>query len=247
MFILKDYYKVPKQLLSIGTTNVKTKKSLAYGYHTLILYLSPASQNSEGKNLCPASTEGCRAACLFTAGRGIFTSTQSARLNRTQYFLKNRKGFMEQMVKEIKKEYKKYGDTLCIRLNGTSDIAWENIPVDGAKNIFEKFNKIIFYGYTKVFNRLLQPQPKNHHLTFSYAETEINHMYSMMALELGYSVAMVFGTTNPDNFPKTYKGVPVVNGDLHDLTFLAPKGSIIALKMKGDAKKDTTGFVVRDF
>jgi hypothetical protein len=36
-----------------------------------------------------------------------------------------------------------------------------------------------------------------------------------------------------------------VDGDLNDLAFEHPKGSIILLKEKGRAKKDKTGFVVR--
>jgi hypothetical protein len=34
---------------------------------------------------------------------------------------------------------------------------------------------------------------------------------------------------------------------MHDLTFLHDKNTIIGLKAKGMAKKDTTGFVVKDF
>lgn len=36
-----------------------------------------------------------------------------------------------------------------------------------------------------------------------------------------------------------------VDGDRHDLRFLDPKGSIVCLKAKGQAKNDTSGFVIR--
>ena len=39
---------------------------------------------------------------------------------------------------------------------------------------------------------------------------------------------------------------PVFNGDTNDLRFLDPKGAIIGLYAKGKAKKDCTGFTVRD-
>lgn len=35
-----------------------------------------------------------------------------------------------------------------------------------------------------------------------------------------------------------------IDGDLHDLRFLDEKGKIVALKAKGDAKKDKSGFVI---
>ena len=47
-----------------------------------------------------------------------------------------------------------------------------------------------------------------------------------------------------NNLPETYKGFKVVNGDESDLRFLDPRNSIVGLKAKGKAKKDTTGFVV---
>jgi hypothetical protein len=45
--------------------------------------------------------------------------------------------------------------------------------------------------------------------------------------------------TEPD-----WRGFPIVNGDDHDLRFLDPGPSIVALKAKGKAKLDRTGFVV---
>jgi hypothetical protein len=44
--------------------------------------------------------------------------------------------------------------------------------------------------------------------------------------------------------PDTWQGFPVINGDESDLRFLDPSGVIVGLKAKGDAKKDTSGFVI---
>jgi hypothetical protein len=44
--------------------------------------------------------------------------------------------------------------------------------------------------------------------------------------------------------PKTYAGFPTFHGDNSDLRFLDPKGVVVALIAKGDARYDTTGFVV---
>ena len=43
--------------------------------------------------------------------------------------------------------------------------------------------------------------------------------------------------------PNSYMGLSVFYGDTTDLRFLDPRGSVIALVAKGEAKYDTTGFV----
>lgn len=231
-----------------GTQNAKTKKGEKLGYTTFILYMFPHKQNAKGKNVCPNATPGCTAACLFTAGRGKFNNIQSARINKTEYFLNDRDSFMQQAADEITAGIKKYGaDKICIRFNGTSDIPFENIPVGEYPNIMSMFPNVQFYDYTKIFHRLTKELPANYHLTFSRAETPKNQEEAKMAMKMGYNYAAVFAVKDETELPLQYKGIPVVNGDAHDLTFLHPKGCIVGLKAKGDGKKDTTGFVIRDF
>ena len=124
------------------------------------------------------------------------------------------------------------------RLNGTSDLAWEKYTCKGSdKNIFEMFDNIQFYDYTKVLGRKVS-QYKNYHLTFSAADG--NDADVAKAVAQGMNVAVVF-----DKLPETYMGRPVNNADDTDLRFLDPKGTIAGLKAKGRAKKDTSGFVRR--
>lgn len=246
MFFLNYIYKQPKKLF--GTQNAKTKKGEDLGYTTYILYMSPAKQNSKGKNLCPKATAGCLSSCLFTAGRGKFSNVALARLHKTEFFLSERPLFMDMVVAEIKAAIKKHGaDKICIRLNGTTDIPFENIPVGEYPNVMTMFPNVQFYDYTKVFSRLTKKLPANYHVTFSRAETLENQLEAEQALKMGYNVAAVFNVKDETELPKTYTGFKVINGDMHDLTFLHKKNTIIGLKAKGDAKKDTTGFVIRDF
>jgi hypothetical protein len=246
MFLLDYNYKKPKVLF--GTQNAKTVKGEELGYTTFILYMSPHKQNTLGKNICPSATEGCASACLFTAGRGKFNSIQLARLHKTEFFLNDKETFMLQIVSEINKGIKKHGaDKIAIRLNGTSDIPYENIQVGEYKNIMEMFPTVQFYDYTKVFSRLTKTLPANYHLTFSRAETHKNKTEAIKALELGFNVAAVFAVKDETQLPFEYNGVRVINGDLHDLTFLHDKHVIVGLKSKGDGKKDTSGFVIKDF
>lgn len=236
-------FKKPKSLF--GTQNAKTSKGEKLGFTTYILYMAPEKQNSMGKNVCPKATAGCKAACLFTAGRGRFTSVTKARMNKTEYFLQARAEFMNQVAKEIAKGVKKHGaDAMCVRLNGTSDIPYENIPVGSYKNIMEAFPEVQFYDYTKVYKRLTSKLPSNYHLTFSRAETLDNQLEAKKALELGFNVAAVFKVKSGAELPGTYMSAKVVDGDEHDLTFLHGNGVVLGLKAKGDAKKDVTGFVI---
>lgn len=240
-------FKQPKKLF--GTENAKTTKGEKLGYHTFIIYMSPDKQNTKGKTVCGSSTEGCRIACLFTAGMGIFSNVMLGRLHKTEYFLRDRKAFMEQVAKEIKAGIKKHGaDKICIRLNGTSDIPYENIPVGEYPNIMTMFPDVQFYDYTKIFSRLDKTKlPANYHLTFSRAETALNQKQAELALQLGFNVAAVFAVKDETELPTEYKGTKVVNGDEHDLTFIQPDNVILGLKAKGKAKKDNTNFVIRDF
>lgn len=244
-----------KNLLSIDT-NAKTVKGQAFGYITAILYLAP--HKISGKNLCAFATKGCAAACLYSAGRGKFSNVQLARIKKAQYFLSDQKAFLNQLVSEIDKLYKKYGSKLVIRLNGTSDIPFENFKIESSlkdsyySNIFERFPYIQFYDYTKNPRRMYLDIP-NYSLTFSRAETDSNITWSRLFLKEGKNVAAVFDQylykdilINQNLY---YQGTQInlVDGDISDLRFLDKKGSLIVLKAKGEAKKDKSNFVVTDY
>jgi hypothetical protein len=84
MFDLSYKYKRPTKLF--GTQNAKTIKGEKLGYTTFIMYMSPEKQNTSGKNLCANASEGCKAACLFTAGRGAFSNVVTGRLKNRILF-----------------------------------------------------------------------------------------------------------------------------------------------------------------
>lgn len=225
-------------------SNPKTLKGLKKGYLSAILHLSPSDRS--GFQTCAKATVGCRAACLNTAGRGGMglkthgdNGVQKARRRKTHWFFARRAEFMEQLVTEVTRHVAKAerkGFIPCIRLNGTSDLKWETIPVGGHENIFQMFPDVQFYDYTKVPNRDLGIP--NYHLTFSVAES--NEADAEAELQRGMNLAVVF-----DRVPSEYLGVPVVDGDESDLRFLDAKGVVVGLKAKGEALGDTSGFVKR--
>ena len=222
------------ELLTLS--NTKLLKGTKRGYMSFVLHLAPGDLS--GREVCPKRTPGCTAACLNTAGRGKQNSVQRGRLRKTAMYFDQREAFMHLLINNIgraERQAERAGMTPCIRLNGTSDIPWKRVRVDG-KNVFELFPDVQFYDYTKILERKVTALP-NYHLTFSRAEN--NDSDVERAIAAGMNVAVVFREV-----PETYQELPVISGDEDDLRFLDPAGVIVGLKAKGRAKKDTSGFVV---
>ena len=225
-----------KKLLNIDN-NAKTVKGQKKGYKTAILYLAPSTQS--GFNVCPQASEGCKKACLYTAGHGAFNNVQQGRINKTRWFIQERDTFMEQLTKEITNHIKnatRKGFIPCIRLNGTSDISWETM------GIFEQFPQVQFYDYTKIYKRALKfvngQYPSNYHLTYSLNEDNYKEAFDILLR--GGNISAVFRK----DLPQTYKGYKVINADETDLRFTDDNNVICGLVAKGQAKKDYSGFVL---
>ncbi len=243
----------------LTASNPKTLKGNAQGYWTFVLHLAPAKLS--GFNVCPMATEGCKAACLNTAGRGgimggfgiltaadvakgIQNTIQKARIRKTKLFFEDRETFMVLLAADIRKAIRiaeAAGFEPVFRLNGTSDIRWETIPAIGHANIMAAFGHVQFYDYTKIANR--KNVPTNYALTFSLADG--NDQQAQSALANGLNVAAVFRNRNvvESYMATSFMGHPVCDGDESDLRFLDPKGHVVALYAKGNARKDTSGFV----
>ena len=241
--MLTQNYKPVKNLLSKGSTNTKTAKN---SIETYILYLSPHTQNSKKINICPRASKGCAAACLFSAGRGKFSNVIASRTNKTEYYLSDKKVFINQLSKELIKianKSIKQNKKIAIRLNGTSDqdfIAlikkYNNLDLLNS----DQFKNLVFYDYTAILGKIKKYINTSYSLTLSRKED--NETEILEALKVGGNVAAVF----KGDLPTTYKGYNVVNGDSSDLEMIYNKNVILGLKAKGDAKRDTTGFVIQN-
>ena len=238
-------------LLARPEGNPKVFKNMKNGVMTAPLHLAPASVS--GWNVCPQASKGCIAACLHTAGNPAYMAKKFASRNdKTAAYMTARKAFIALLVFEIAALERKAAaaDMACgVRLNATSDIAWERVAVeiDGQKfaNVMQAFPKITFYDYTKVTKRAIafatqdSRWPENYHLTFSKSES--NDLDVTRVLALGGNVAAVFEKA----LPETWQGVPVINGDETDFRPHDGLGVVVGLKAKGDAKGDESGFVIR--
>jgi hypothetical protein len=234
--------------------NPKVEKGIGRGFKTYVLHLAPADLS--GFQTCASSTAGCREACLNASGQARIiaagdetNSRQVKRVLRTLWLFHKRPEFMARLVREIENAVKLNAGkdlTPAFRLNTTSDVRWEVIPVErgGVRypNVFTAFPGVQFYDYTKHANRRVSGIP-NYHLTFSVADG--NEAQALQAARNGLNLAVVFRTK--DAIPATYTVgelvLATVDGDATDLRFLDPAGSVVALYAKGYGRFDTSGFV----
>ena len=231
-------------MLSISS-DAKTVKGLKLGFLTGILYLSPADKS--GHNVCSMAKKArCKEPCLDEAGRGAMDFVQIARLAKTDWFFNSRDTFMAELVDSVFALIRKAMRedlTPLVRLNGTSDILWEKIPVTYKgityPNIMALFPEVMFYDYTKVVGRTV---PANYDLTFSYSGALEFQKYVDLAIAAKMRIAVVFRTVA--DIPKRFLGLPVIAGDNSDIRHIEPKNKIVALYAKGPAKYDTGPFVV---
>lgn len=236
------------ELLSLDTNSKLAKTNLKQDDYMFVgLSMMPNDR------LCPgAKAAGCMDVCLKSAGMGKFSNVAQARQAKTNFFMEDFLGFMAQLVREMKAKLRtatKKGKTLAVRLNVLSDVMWEEIPVivDGVRyeSIMEAFPTVQFYDYTKIAKRFRtvrdRPLPSNYDLTFSYsAAPKYQNQVVSALLHKGTKMAVVFA----GEFPLTFMGRKVIDGDAQDARFLDAQGVIVGLKAKGKAKTQQNDFIV---
>jgi len=240
--MVEQSHRIRLNLLTEPSGNPKTHKSLKMGYLTAGLHLAPANE-SRIVNMCPAHSAGCAAACIYHAGRAAFApQVKLARIERTRMLAEEPRLFWAMLRTDLlllQRAATRRGLLPAVRLNVTSDVAWErrSSDTDGAFSIVEEHPLIQFYDYTKRPGRVTPP---NYHLTFSRSET--NGRVARRELERGRNVAVVFA----NRVPGIWEDWPVIDGDDHDCRWLDPQGVVVGLLAKGKrAKTDQSGFVVR--
>lgn len=248
-------------LLTSPTGNPKAEKGMKKGVATAVLHLMPA--DSSGFQVCPLA-KVCKIPCLTHSGRGGkwldadgLNAIQRARRRKTHWWIARRTDFLARLVREVElheRNWRAKGYRPAVRLNGTSDIRWETIPVvrNGRvyPNIMRAFPRVTFYDYTKIPGRT--ELPRNYSLTFSFDGT--NGAAAEAVIETGGNVAIVVRTPEIARragtryarlapVPTEYNGRPAIDGDESDLRFTDPAGAYVLLRAKGPAVKDTSGFV----
>ena len=214
---------------------------------TAVVYLTPAGQGVS-IDLCADATDECKMLCLGpNSGRGQFSTIQAIRAARTELYASNPQLFATILRAEIHAHVRRAraaGLVPALRINGATDI-----PVELCFSwLFELYPDLLCYDYTKSFTRMLRwlesSSSRRQHLTFSYLPS--NRLESRRVLEAGGSVAVCFEGKTAADFPATFLGARVIDGDATDRRFEDPAGVVVGLTPKGSrAKHDTSGFVVR--
>lgn len=254
-------------LLTRPGGNPKTAKGFdVHGHAIAIQHFAPA-KSAGRENVCPWATKACIWGCLDTSGRAaIFkpgettNNIKRARKWRTRFYHDHQERYLHQLRHELslfENWCKRKGVPPAVRLNGTSDIDWENHDILGY------FPDVQFYDYTKSYARVMSFLDRsaewsawrdNYHLTLS--RTEDNWHLCDTVLQFGGNVAVVVADDVKQRYlergiyrePHLYDtGWDCVDGDSHD--YLPARGSskVLLLTPKGKMKQDQSGFVVRHF
>ena len=234
----QDAYKLNYN--SLLSENPKTIKS---DIKTYILHLAPSKQSGI-INVCPSALN-CAKLCLHHSGNKLYYPTKvKSRINKTIAFNDSQNDFMNILILNIIRNFRKNNNELtAYRLNGTSDILFENIQIYISvglsdfiynkfsfninsgyySNIFDIFKhekNIIFYDYTKnkrEYQNLLNEF--NYHLTFSFDgesnKININRCYE--AMEQNINIASVINYKKKEILPtKFYSKIFDINFDCID-------------------------------
>ena len=221
----QDIYKLNYN--SLLSENPKTIKS---DIKTYILHLAPSNQSGI-INVCPSALN-CAKLCLHHSGNKLYYPTKvKSRINKTIAFNDSQNDFMNILILNIIRNYRKNNNQLtAYRLNGTSDILFENIQIYISvglsdfiynkfsfninsgyySNIFEIFKhekNIIMYDYTKnkrEYKNLLNEF--NYHLTFSFdgESNKINIDRCFDAMENNINIASVINYKKRDILPTKF-------------------------------------------
>jgi hypothetical protein len=248
----------------------KAEKANAFGWLNAINYMAPHTSGGVG-NLCSHASPECILLCLGKeSGQAAMVSRETgtnavreSRARKARYFMGQRTQYLLEMLWHIARNArnaKRKGFQLCVRPNGATDIAYEGLRVfvspeyaaslsalsglevtAGIHTVFSAFPTIQFVDYTKNPKRFDRALPANYSLTFS--RSELNEAHCLELLARGHNVAIIFGGGKP----ATWNGFQVIDGDLHDLRHLDPRGVVVGLTPKGHkAKKHRGGFILRE-
>jgi hypothetical protein len=224
----------------ITTSVERLANGMSEGYLAGIIYLAPEQVAGGGINVCKFATDECKKVCLNTSGRGQMSNVQEARIARTRFYWNDRDGFYNQVTEEVhalERKAKKMGLKPAIRLNGTSDLDHRAfISLFNELRLDQGLDPLVWYDYTKHPTRALTNRDTFYHFTYSHGgigtmDKTIQHV------EAGVNATVVFATKKGHPLPAHWNGFKVIDGDLHDLRFLDPKGVIVGLRAKGKAKK----------
>ena len=244
------------KLLSITQSNTKVKKSMKYfdqyKWQSILINLLIKNPDYASLSLMPdykicggSKSGGCMELCLKSSGFAkIFKSVNIARQKKTEFLLNDRIGFINQLDKELFNFNKK-----CIKNNKTGFVRLNTISAYPfyKTGLMQKYSNLIFIDYTKIAKRLFEKLPENYFLMFSFSGRLQYSNQVRMALKTDFPISVVFKC----DFPETFLGRQVIDGDKSDLNNALSFNKILGLKFKEINKEDynefkNNGFIVHE-
>ena len=212
------------------TKHDKTSKEYGINQYGLALAQSDASGIV---NVCSFATDGCRRACIAEFGKGGIPSVKFARTVKTIALHRMPQLFIKRLASEIRAKVALESE-VYMRLNDYSDLRWELI----APSLFD-IDGVTYWDYSKHPRRNVK-DIDNYTVVFSAHEKFQDSKIPSLASRYD-GVAVVFS-----DYPTftTYKETPVKLGIHDNLADMTKDGfTVIALKAKGKARTDSSGFV----
>ena len=130
-----------------------------------------------------------------------------------------------------------HGMKAAVRLNGSSDLDWSETVARHADS------GVVFYDYTKDYDRALKSIDTDYHHTFSVSERPESIEQAVELVKAGGTAAIVTHRSKAKakafgEWMSKYFAIPVADGDRHDLRFL-DKGALVTLSAKGSMKESS--------
>ncbi len=205
-----------------------------------IVYMAPATEayrDDANGTLC-GFAGACADICLAKlSGRMVMNSVARARLWKATLYIGNRNLWRELLYAEARLHIARaeaVGALPAIRPDGASDTA------EGQK-LAREFPELQVYDYTKNPGKARSTTlPANYDVTYSFHERTdmLGSDWVNETVRRGTNVAVVFDTAKGEPLPDTWRGMPVLDGDIHDERYWDPPGHIVGLRLKYNGHRD---------
>jgi hypothetical protein len=179
------------------------------------------------QSVCPRSTAACRATCVVAhSANGELRRSKDTRLARTLLTLFRPADAVALTAAGLFAAKRAYGVAGARwRVNVSDDIRWELL----APGLWDLAP--LSYAYTK---HVPDDRPGTNRLRIVYSATEKWTTAEVAThVRAGQSVAVILDVKKKDALPRTWAGLPVVNGDATDDLWEHPHGVVVGLRSKG--------------
>lgn len=224
-----------KNAYILSRSSAKIIKGEKLGYITGVCYLR-SFKKIGGINTCShAKIAQCFKPCLEHSGKMSLPTAIRARDRRLKLLIDNPQAFFSILIADIEKierKAKREGKGTAYRLNGTSDLEWSRIKING-KSIFELLPDLTWYDYTKNPKIAESYREQGLSCTLSWYP-KLDPCFVREHLESGGNVAIAYQPRGglPDTQEINGREFRVIDGDISDLRFLDEKGVVVGLRYK---------------